>query len=161
DGGRVIFYATPRGGRLGIYAGPEPAADRVLAVGEPLLGSAVTGFALNPVSINGAGQLAVRVQPADGPQAVLRADPAPCAPARVVSVTVRAEPDRQRELDPHAAAQARAFHGFGRRRAPSLARSALRTAGGGAKMLGIRWHPWRTAAPGGSGWTSGCGRRGS
>lgn len=73
--GRLVFYATPRGGELGLFAGPDPEADCVLAVGSPLFGSTVAGFALNPVSINDAGQLAVRVVLGDERQLIVRADP--------------------------------------------------------------------------------------
>jgi hypothetical protein len=75
--GRVVFYATPRGGAHGIFSGPDPTRDRVLAIGDPTLGSTLTDFALNPVSINAHGQLALRVELADGRQAILRADPQP------------------------------------------------------------------------------------
>jgi hypothetical protein len=73
--GLVAFSATARGGRLGVYAGADPVADRIIALGDPLFGSAVTEFALNPVSVNEAGQLAIRVRLADGRQTILRADP--------------------------------------------------------------------------------------
>jgi hypothetical protein len=71
--GSVVFFATPPGKALGIYAGPDPARDAVLCVGDPLLGSTVTSFALNPVSINALGQLAIRVELASGAQAIVRA----------------------------------------------------------------------------------------
>jgi hypothetical protein len=74
--GLVAFYATPRGGRLGVYGGADPAGRPVIALGEPLLGSIVSEFALNPVSVNEAAQIAVRVALADGRQAIVRADPA-------------------------------------------------------------------------------------
>jgi hypothetical protein len=73
--GRIVFYATPRGGTLGVFSGPDPVAGRLLAVGSPLLGSTVAELALNPVSINDAGQLAIRVALTDRRQLVLRADP--------------------------------------------------------------------------------------
>src|SRR5262249_4310803 len=79
--GLVAFSATPRGGRLGVYAGADPVADRIIALGDPLLGSVVAAFALNPVSVNEAGQLAVRVSLADGGQAIVRADPVRAIPA--------------------------------------------------------------------------------
>jgi hypothetical protein len=76
DGDGVIaFYATARGGTLGVFTGPDPNADRLLAMGAPLLGSTVVDFALNPVSINEEGRLAVRVTLAHGRQVILRADP--------------------------------------------------------------------------------------
>jgi hypothetical protein len=73
NAGELVFYATPRGGDIGIYRGPG--AERILAVGDALLGSTVTLFVLNPVSINERGQLAIRVELADGRQAVVRAEP--------------------------------------------------------------------------------------
>jgi hypothetical protein len=75
DTGGLIFYATPRGGELGVFAGPDPVGDRLLSVGSPLFGSAVADFALNPVSINAAGQIAIRVALEDERQMILRADP--------------------------------------------------------------------------------------
>ena len=74
-GGRVVRIATPRGGKLGLYGGPDPAADRILAIGDRASGSTVVEFAANQVSINRAGQLAVRAILADGTQLILRADP--------------------------------------------------------------------------------------
>lgn len=82
DAGRVVFYATPRGGRLGVFSGPDPRRDGLIGLGAELLGSEVTDFALNPVSINAAGQLALRVTLADGRQLILRADPVDDAASR-------------------------------------------------------------------------------
>jgi hypothetical protein len=73
--GAVVFAGTPRGGTLGIYAGPDPVADRVLGLGDALFGSTVADFALNPVSVNDVGQLAIRVKLANDRQFILRADP--------------------------------------------------------------------------------------
>lgn len=70
DAGRVIFYATPEGGSLGIYSGPDPVADRIIGLGD----DRVVDLALNPVSINGAGQLAIRVALEGGAQQIVRAD---------------------------------------------------------------------------------------
>lgn len=75
DSGELVFYATPRGGSLGIYFGPDPLAHRVIGIGSAVDGSTVADFVLNPVSINGAGQLAVRLKLADGLQVIVRADP--------------------------------------------------------------------------------------
>ncbi|MEO8461771.1 MAG: choice-of-anchor tandem repeat NxxGxxAF-containing protein, partial [Chloroflexota bacterium] len=71
--GALVFYGTPRGGELGIFSGPDPVRDRILGVGMPFLGSTVAEFALNPVSINLSGQLAIRVALADGRQVIVRA----------------------------------------------------------------------------------------
>ncbi|MEO7119363.1 MAG: hypothetical protein ABIZ34_10370, partial [Candidatus Limnocylindrales bacterium] len=73
--GRVVFYATPRGGQLGVFSGPDPIADRVVGLGTPLFGSPVDDFVLNPVSINAAGRIAIRAKLADGRHVIVRADP--------------------------------------------------------------------------------------
>lgn len=70
--GRIVSFATPRGGRLGIYAGPDPETDRILGIGDEFLGSTITEFALNPVSINRAGDIAVRVGLEDGRGVIVR-----------------------------------------------------------------------------------------
>ena len=75
NAGAVVHIATPRGGSLGLFAGPDPGADRILAIGDPLLGSSVAEFASNPVSVNAAGQVAIRAKLVDGRQFILRADP--------------------------------------------------------------------------------------
>ena len=74
SGEAVIRIATPRGGELGFFAGPDPVADRILGIGDPLEGSTVGELAANPVSVNGRGDLAILVGLADGRGAVLRAD---------------------------------------------------------------------------------------
>jgi hypothetical protein len=70
--GRIIYFATPRGGTLGIYTGPHPTTDRLLGIGDAFLGSTITEFALNPVSINRAGDIAVRVGLEDGRGVIVR-----------------------------------------------------------------------------------------
>ena len=75
NAGPVVFYGTPVGGSLGIHAGPDPLRHRLFGLGDPLFGAAVVDFALNPVSVNERGQLAIRVALGDGRQFVLRADP--------------------------------------------------------------------------------------
>jgi hypothetical protein len=74
--GDVVMIATPRSGSLGLFAGPNPDADRILALGDPLLDSTVDDLAANPVSVNAYGQVAIRASLADGRQVILRADPA-------------------------------------------------------------------------------------
>lgn len=71
DEGGILFFATPREGLLGIYDGD---ARRILSIGEALFGSAVADFALNPVSINSAGQFAVRLKLADQRELIVRGD---------------------------------------------------------------------------------------
>lgn len=75
NAGKTVFCAVPTGGTLGIFTGPDPVSDHVLSIGAPLFGSVIADFALNPVSFNDAGQLAIRVRLEDGRQFVLRADP--------------------------------------------------------------------------------------
>jgi hypothetical protein len=70
------MIATPRGGSLGLFDGPDPDAHRILALGDPLLDTAVEDFAANPVSVNACGQVAIRASLADGRHVILRADPA-------------------------------------------------------------------------------------
>jgi hypothetical protein len=67
----IVRIATPRGGTLGLFTGPDPEGDRLLAVGDPLLGSTVTDLAANPVSVNAAGLLTVRATLADERHVVL------------------------------------------------------------------------------------------
>jgi hypothetical protein len=74
-GGTVVRIATPWDGSLGLFAGPDPEADRILAVGDPLLGSTVEEFAANPVSVNAAGQVAIRATLEDSRELIVRADP--------------------------------------------------------------------------------------
>lgn len=66
-----IFYARPASGELGIYAG----SSRILGIGDDFGGSQVSSFALNPVSANSRGQLAIRIELSSGQQAIVRADP--------------------------------------------------------------------------------------
>jgi hypothetical protein len=75
DGGAVVIIGTPRGGSLGLFAGPDPVADRILALGDTLLGSTVDDLAANPVSVNASNQVAIRARLADGRQLILRSDP--------------------------------------------------------------------------------------
>ncbi len=75
NAGRMIFYATPRGGELGVFTGRDPLNDCLLSVGASLFGSTIVEFALNPVSMNDVGQVAIRVKLANERQIVLRADP--------------------------------------------------------------------------------------
>jgi hypothetical protein len=72
----VVIIATPHCGSLGLFAGPDPAVDGILSLGDALLDSTVEDLAANPVSVNAIGQVAIRASLADGRQVILRADPA-------------------------------------------------------------------------------------
>ena len=74
--GTVVRIATPPGGGMGLFAGPDPYEHRILALGDALLGSIIVDFAANPVSVNATGHVAVRATLADDRQFILRADPA-------------------------------------------------------------------------------------
>jgi hypothetical protein len=84
DEGEVVFFATsapgatdakgasreaPRAGSLGVYAAD---GTRLLAIGDAAAGSRVVDFALDPVSINGRGELACRVALASGRETIVR-----------------------------------------------------------------------------------------
>lgn len=75
DAGDLVFFAQPRSGTLGLYTGDDPATDRLFGHGDILFGAPIAEFVLNPVSMNNAGQLAIRVKLADGRHFIVRADP--------------------------------------------------------------------------------------
>ncbi|MCE7974137.1 MAG: hypothetical protein DYG92_07420 [Leptolyngbya sp. PLA1] len=76
DSGPVALLATPRGGCLGVYL-IEPLGPRLLLqVGSTLAGARVAEFALNPVSVNNRGQLALRLGLEDGRGLIVRTDAA-------------------------------------------------------------------------------------
>jgi hypothetical protein len=75
----AVFGADLAAGGTGIFNGPDPVADKVLATGDALLGSTVADFPvnyLNPRGLNNAGQVIFRVNLADGRTVLVRADPA-------------------------------------------------------------------------------------
>ncbi|MFN8494661.1 MAG: choice-of-anchor tandem repeat NxxGxxAF-containing protein [Caldilineaceae bacterium] len=74
-GGGVAFQALLDAGSEGIFTGPDPVADKVMTIGDPLLGSTVTGLAFSREGLNDMGQLAFRAALADGRQVIVRADP--------------------------------------------------------------------------------------
>ncbi len=73
--GSLVVLGTPRGGGLGLFRGSDPVRDRLVAVGDELLGSVVADLAANPVSVNAVGQVVTRVRLDDGRELVLRFDP--------------------------------------------------------------------------------------
>src|SRR5262249_46986426 len=82
NAGTVVFEGRLRDGTLGLFAGPDPVADRVIAVGDPFLGPTVASFILSPVPLNSRDQLAIRVELANGIQVIVRADPVGDSAAR-------------------------------------------------------------------------------
>ena len=73
----VVFFARLDSGELGIFTGPDPVADKVIAVGDPLLGSAVAEFFLDNsrLGFNDRGQVAFLARLQNGVDVVVRADP--------------------------------------------------------------------------------------
>ncbi len=71
----VAFTATLNGGESGIFTGADPVADKVIATGDSLEGSTVTGFYFQLNNLNNLGQIAFYVRLANGEQAIYRADP--------------------------------------------------------------------------------------
>jgi hypothetical protein len=65
--GRVVVIGTPTRGRLGVHR----ASGRVIGIGDTHGGSEVVDFALNPVSVNSSGELAIRIRLADGTEHML------------------------------------------------------------------------------------------
>jgi hypothetical protein len=78
NGGAVVFGATLTTGGRGFFAGPDPVADKVIAIGDALSGSTVVGFptnAMNPRALNNGDQFLFRATLADGRTVLVRADP--------------------------------------------------------------------------------------
>lgn len=69
----VAFMATLDAGGQGIFTGPDPVADRVVMVGDPLFGSTVTDLMFYPGGFNSHGQLAFGYTLADGRSGVAMA----------------------------------------------------------------------------------------
>jgi hypothetical protein len=69
-GGKLVFFATPRGGSLGVYGGPDPVADRIVGFGDEVHGSPVVDLALNSVSVDPTGGLALRLGLARGAEVI-------------------------------------------------------------------------------------------
>jgi len=73
---------------MGIFTGPDPGGDRVIATGDPLFGSIVVGLDFTPTGLNDAGQIAFAATLADGRQVVARADLVVPEPSTLVLVAV-------------------------------------------------------------------------
>ena len=75
DSGAVAFLASLDAGDEGIFLGSDPATDKVIATGDPLLGSTVTDVDFTNKSLNDFGQLSFSAELANGTQVIVRADP--------------------------------------------------------------------------------------
>ncbi len=75
DRGELAFVATVHGVGDGIFIGPDPDRDKVIATGDLLAGSSVSGgIILSRQSLNNKGQIAFQVTLADGRMLVVRAE---------------------------------------------------------------------------------------
>jgi Arylsulfotransferase (ASST) len=77
NAGVVAFAATLKDGSSGVFTGPDPAADKIIATGDPLFGSTVVSIDATPFpprGLNNAGQLTFLAQLADGRTVLVRAD---------------------------------------------------------------------------------------
>ena len=76
DDGRIVFYATPSGGELAVFAldAASAAPRRIIGLRDEFGTCPLTDFALNPVSFNNTGQVALRLKLADGRQFIARLD---------------------------------------------------------------------------------------
>ena len=73
--GTVAFEAGLDTGGNGIFIGPDPVADKVIATGDSLLGSTVTNVDFLPGGLDSSGEVAFFAQLADGTTGIFRADP--------------------------------------------------------------------------------------
>ncbi|MEL6854008.1 MAG: choice-of-anchor tandem repeat NxxGxxAF-containing protein [Cyanobacteria bacterium J06607_13] len=72
----VVFSAGLDAGGSGIFTGPDPIADKVIAVGDDLLGMSVTSLGFfQQTGLNNAGQIAFSAEFSDGSKSIFRADP--------------------------------------------------------------------------------------
>jgi len=73
--GTVAFEATLKGGGFGIFTGPDPVTDKVIATGDSLFGSTVTALSFTHKGLNNRNQLVFYAALADGNQVIVRANP--------------------------------------------------------------------------------------
>jgi hypothetical protein len=88
DNGQVAFLASLKSGEFGLFVGPDPVADRVIALNDALDGSTVTGLSVFGDYFNNAGQLAFTANLADGRTVIMRADPNHTAPTVTAGVSL-------------------------------------------------------------------------
>jgi hypothetical protein len=97
DEGVVAFWASLKasaGGGYRIFTGPDPAAHKVIAVGDALDGSKVSDLTFGTLgreALNNAGQIAFRARLTDGHRGIFRADPVPSEP-EVLKVSIDIKP---------------------------------------------------------------------
>lgn len=73
--GRLAFLAMLDSDIYGIFTGPDPVADKIIALGDPLFGSTVTFLGHSKQGVNDKGELAFFALLADGRGVVVVASP--------------------------------------------------------------------------------------
>jgi hypothetical protein len=84
DHGAVAFQALLDDGGKGLFTGPDPVSDKVVAVGDVLFGSAVLDVTLYRAGLNNHGQVAFLALLSDGRHVIVRADPLAAAIAVLI-----------------------------------------------------------------------------
>jgi hypothetical protein len=74
-GAALYCTADTRDGGVAVFRRRGDALERVLGTGDAFLGERIRALALNPVSVNDVGQLAIRLLFANGGQAIARLSP--------------------------------------------------------------------------------------
>lgn len=75
DEGTVVFLAGLTGGGAGLFTGPDPIADKVIATGDLLSGSSVTDVTFVRGGLNNSGEIAFLAGLADQRRVIVRASP--------------------------------------------------------------------------------------
>ncbi|ACK72954.1 hypothetical protein PCC7424_4592 [Gloeothece citriformis PCC 7424] len=75
DKGEIAFEASLDTGEFGIFTGDDPIADKVIAIGDLLFGSTVTGLDFFIEGLNNSGQIAFSAELENGTEVVVRANP--------------------------------------------------------------------------------------
>ena len=75
NNGKVAFKAILNLGETGIFTGPDPIADKVIATGDSLDGSSVKNVSFMPSGLNNNGQITFFAKLADGTTGIFRAEP--------------------------------------------------------------------------------------
>ncbi|MCC5638074.1 hypothetical protein LC593_19990 [Nostoc sp. CHAB 5844] len=78
--GIVAFKGALDTGGFGIYTGPDPVNDKVIAVGDALLGSTVVDLYFSNQGLNDANQVAFYAKLANGTAGIFRANPSQSPP---------------------------------------------------------------------------------